>query len=351
MSGLSALDLMKDNETKRCLMRIPSLLMTLCVLALPPARAADTAVPARDDKEAIRKGLAYVEGKSLSWLRQKKCASCHHVPMMVWVQRDARQRGFAIDEKGLEEATNFLLAADNRAGIVPNPGEPERGGNPFSLLAALTTLAFHDSGKVPEAASQQTLKKATTHILAKQEPDGSWKRFEGRPPIFPLQEPTTLLAAYVVELDLKATTDAAAKAAKARQWLAANSKGENPQDLSWRIIFGHERNPSVAQLLHRQHADGGWSQTKEMTSDAYATGQAIYSLVSRGGISPSAPAILKARDFLIKTQKPDGSWPMTSRPPNNGAGKTGAGNLEPITVSASAWAVLGVLQCTPPSPP
>ncbi|MBI1915048.1 MAG: hypothetical protein HYS12_09975 [Planctomycetes bacterium] len=90
--------------------------------------------------------------------------------------------------------------------------------------------------------------------------------------------------------------------------------------------------------------------TLEMASDAYATGQAIYALVSRGGIDRSDPAIVRARDFLLKTQKPDGSWPMTSRPPNSGAGKRGAGNLEPITVAGSAWAVLGLLQRTPPPP-
>jgi hypothetical protein len=38
---------------------------------------------------------------------------------------------------------------------------------------------------------------------------------------------------------------------------------------------------------------------------------------------------------------------MTSRPPNNDNGKAGAGNLEPITVAGSAWAVLGLLQCVP----
>jgi hypothetical protein len=79
-------------------MPVPSMSMILCVLiSLPSARAAEPPVKPRNEKGAIRKGLAYVEGKSLAWLRQKKCASCHHVPMMVWVQRDARQRGFAID--------------------------------------------------------------------------------------------------------------------------------------------------------------------------------------------------------------------------------------------------------------
>ena len=67
----------------------------------------------------------------------------------------------------------------------------------------------------------------------------------------------------------------------------------------------------------------------------------------RGGIDRGAPTIVKAREFLLKTQKLDGSWPMTSRPPNCGAGKEGTGDLEPITVAASAWALVGLLQCTP----
>jgi hypothetical protein len=288
------------------------------VVSLSSARAQ---APAKqpDEPEAIRKGLAYLEDKALNWLRQRKCASCHHLPMMVWAQRDARQRGFKIDEKGLQEATDFLLAADNRAGILPKPGDPERAGNSFSLLAAYTILAFRDGGKEPEAAAKEIMKKAAAHIIAKQENDGSWKRFEGRPPIFPLQEATTLLAAHVLEPVPKADTEATAKSAKIRQWLTANARGENQQDLCWRVLIGHERQASVEQLLKRQNPDGGWSQTKEMASDACATGQAIYALLSRGGIDQSAPAILKARDFLLKTQKSDGSWPMTARPPNSGA--------------------------------
>src|SRR5262249_48891413 len=74
------------SEIERCFMRVPSLTMILCVLiALPATRAAEPPARPRDEREAIRTGLAYVEGKSLNWLRERKCASCHHVPMMVWV--------------------------------------------------------------------------------------------------------------------------------------------------------------------------------------------------------------------------------------------------------------------------
>jgi hypothetical protein len=106
-----------------------------------------------EENEALRKGLAFVETKGLAWLRERKCASCHHVAQMVWAQRDARARGLAIDEKGLAEATEFLLAADNRARIVPNPDDPPRAGNPYSLLAAYTVLAFREGGKEAEPAA------------------------------------------------------------------------------------------------------------------------------------------------------------------------------------------------------
>jgi squalene-hopene cyclase-like protein len=335
----------KSNQ--RFAMHSGSIAVLAITLALSSVQAADKPAKEPDEQEAVRRGLAYVEGKSMAWLRQRKCASCHHVPMMVWAQRDARLRGFKIDDKAMQEATDFLLAADNRGNVVPSPAEPERPGNPFSLMSAYTILAFRDGGKSPEPAAQEIMKKAAAHVLAKQQADGSWKRFEGRAPIMDLQEPATLLAAHVLDPQPKAGSDAAAKAARLREWLTANSKGESQTALSWRIMLGHERKASVELLLKRQNADGGWSQVKEMASDAYATGQAMYALLSRGGVDRNAPAIIKARDFLLKTQKPDGSWAMTSRPPNNGAGKTGAGNLEPITVAGSAWAVLGLLQRLP----
>src|SRR5262245_34271414 len=133
---------------------------SIVVLLLISSRAAladDPPAEARDEQTAIRKGLAYVETKSLTWLHERNCASCHHVPMMVWAQREARERGFPIDEAGLQEATDFMLAADNRANVVPNPGDADRPGNPYSLLAVLTTLAFRESGGAPTAAAQEIL--------------------------------------------------------------------------------------------------------------------------------------------------------------------------------------------------
>jgi hypothetical protein len=58
--------------------------------------------------------------------------------------------------------------------------------------------------------------------------------------------------------------------------------------------------------------------------------------------SPTKPVIARGQDFLIKTQREDGSWPMTSRPTKLGG--EGSKSLIPITGAGSAWAVLGLVR-------
>jgi N-acyl-D-amino-acid deacylase len=121
----------------------------------------------------------------------------------------------------------------------------------------------------------------------------------------------------------------------------------------------------IQKILASQRLDGGWSQTPEMPSDAYATGQTLYAL-TRAGVKPNPPrprafgcsfmvmpeggfaafsvdgeALGRATFFLQRAQSVDGSWPVTSRPapPSNKP----AGDLRPITHAATAWAVLGLL--------
>jgi hypothetical protein len=103
-----------------------------------------------------------------------------------------------------------------------------------------------------------------------------------------------------------------------------------------------EWQPLVQLIKERQNADGGWSQSKDMASDAWATGQALYAL-AQAGIKPDDPVIQRARAFLIRTQRLDGSWPMTSRPLK--PGDRGCKSLVPITCAGSAWAVLGMVRC------
>ena len=85
-----------------------------------------------------------------------------------------------------------------------------------------------------------------------------------------------------------------------------------------------------------------------MTSDAFATGQTLY-VLALAGYTAEQPAIQRAIHFLVPTQKPDGSWPMTSR--STPDGKPGSAKLlTPITCAAASWATLGLARLAPKRP-
>ncbi len=72
--------------------------------------------------------------------------------------------------------------------------------------------------------------------------------------------------------------------------------------------------PEVKTLLRAQHADGGWSQTAHLGSDAYATATTLYALHELGTPASDA-AYRRGAEYLLKTQLEDGSWHVKSRAP------------------------------------
>jgi squalene cyclase len=101
---------------------------------------------------------------------------------------------------------------------------------------------------------------------------------------------------------------------------------------------------AAAWLCEHQKEDGGWAQTPGAPSDAHGTGQAVFALHA-SGVPSDDPAIQRARAFLTKTQAPDGSWPMGSRP--NCPGKCPESKLEPITTTGTAWGALALARTEP----
>ena len=66
-------------------------------------------------------------------------------------------------------------------------------------------------------------------------------------------------------------------------------------------------------LVAEQRADGGWAQLPSLTSDAYATGQALVALADSGAVPTSHAAYARGVQFLLRTQFADGSWFVKSR--------------------------------------
>lgn len=320
----------------------------------PAAPAATKDAAAQAPVESVKRSLAFLQDKGGWWMREKKCASCHHVPMTIWTFQDAKDRGYAVNEQLLAEMLTWTTATDNAAKLLNS--EPlknkEPGKNKMQMGSVFLALGLNAR---PQSAPEATawLTRFNAHAADAQEADGCYVGPDGRPPIFDSKEVATLLVATA--LSPRGSTATSAPRDKAAEWLKTNKAGANPQFLVFRILLAdrlarpkEEMQADAQALLKLQNGDGGFSQTKELGSDAYATGQVIYALALAGSSAAEEP-ISRAQAFLVKTQASDGSWPMTSRPAKPGG--EGAKDLAPITYAATAWATIGLVRSLPEQKP
>src|SRR5262249_18018623 len=87
----------------------------LVLVALAPALPA--AEP--DARKAIDNGLKFLTEEAVAWKAERKCSSCHHVPMTIWALNEAKGRGYAVDEKALAELTAWVNAKDDPGKVNP----------------------------------------------------------------------------------------------------------------------------------------------------------------------------------------------------------------------------------------
>jgi squalene cyclase len=107
--------------------------------------------------------------------------------------------------------------------------------------------------------------------------------------------------------------------ARSTAWLAAEkavtTEDRNMQllGLFWAGRGAAERERLAKVILAKQRADGGWAQSDDLQTDAYATGSSLFALAEAGGITRDHPAYKKGVAYLLSSQRPDGSWYVKSR--------------------------------------
>jgi hypothetical protein len=111
----------------------------------------------------------------------------------------------------------------------------------------------------------------------------------------------------------------------------------------WAKMHDRVRETRVRELIGQQRPDGGWSQTPYLASDAYATGQVLFTLHELG--VPADPAFQRGVDYLLRTQQDDGTWYVKSRAmkiqPYFESGFP-YGHDQWISSAASAWAAMAL---------
>lgn len=311
------------------------------------AKGQDLPAKSADVSTTIDRGLAFLAKDALAWKDTHNCVSCHHAGLVIWSLREAKLRGHAVDEPVLAEMTKWVAESGNGKTGLPRPAGRPKAYNAKAIWLALSL----EADPAPDAVAQKGLKLLLETVRTDQTDTGAWSSWpETRPPIFGDSDESVTALATLALLPAAAAGDDAAKAVRDKgvRWLSETKPVDDPQTVAMRLVLwkrlgrpAEEWKPLFERIKERQNADGGWSQAKDMASDAWATGQALYAL-AHAGIKPDDPMIARAHAFLIKTQRDDGSWPMTSRPVKPGG--EGSKNQIPITGAGSAWGVLGLVR-------
>lgn len=292
----------------------------------------------------IDRGLAFLAKDAIAWKTEHNCSSCHHASLVVWAMSEGKRRGHAVDEAVLADMTTWIASAGEGRTGVPRPEKIPRA---FNEKAVHYSLGLESIGEL-DPMQQEALALLLTTVKSDQLENGSWAAWtDTRPPIFGYSDERATLMATLALLPAAATDEAATAARdKALAWLTATAPEDDPQCTAWRLVLwkrlgrtAEQLAPLIQKIRDRQRDDGGWSQTPEMASDAWATGQALYALAETG-IARDDPAVARGHEFLAKTQREDGGWTMTSRPTRPGG--EGSTSLIPITGGGSAWAVIGL---------
>jgi hypothetical protein len=295
--------------------------------------------------------VAFLVRDAQKWKADHNCVSCHHGALTVWAMAEVRRSGRAVDEPALDDFITWSLEAGEGKTSVPRPEGRPKAFNSKALAFALGLGAVGN----PDEAIKAGIAKLMETVKGDQAEDGSWVAWpETRPPIFGPSDDSVTAMGTLAMITAAEGGDESAKVYRDKgvAWLTRTPTDDDPQSVAMRIVVfqrsgrsTEEIAPLVESIKRRQKEDGGWSQSADMGSDAWATGQALLAL-SIAGLKSEDPVIARGREFLVRTQKEDGSWEMASRPikyldPNKPDGKP-SGNLVPITGAGSAWGVLGL---------
>ena len=313
------------------------------VLADPPAN------PVRD---AAQKSLALLQKSAAEYTVQKKCFSCHHQAMPVLAMTTAKARGFAIDDKEIARQLKFTadFLEKNRENYEMGKGQ---GGQADTAGYALLTL--HAGGWKADATTSAVIE----YLLLRDKNRDFWQATSQRPP----SEASALTTTFVALSALKnygpesKKEDMERRLEKVGNWL----KKVTLKDTEDRVFHLHALKVLGAddkyllaaseELIKKQRKDGGWAQIDKLDSDAYATGSVLVALHQTAGLNMKDDVYQRGVQFLLKTQRPDGSWHVQSRSrPFQTYFESGFphGKDQWISCSATSWATMAlVLTCEP----
>ena len=264
-------------------------------------------------RAAVDRSLPVLQRIDIPFIKKTGCVSCHHNTLVSVAVDAATRNGYRVDDRLVEEQRRIIAAYLESWRERTLQNIPIAGGVDTVSYLLLGTRA---AGQPPDNATDAQ----AVFLRRRQLSDGHWAVQTIRPPIESNDIEVTAVSMRALQLYAPQTQRQEFQRAveRARDWLERATASATEEHafrvlgLSWAgarpaLIAGAAR-----ELLAVQQIDGGWAQLPAMTSDAYATGEALVAL-QHAGVGMDNPAFRRGVEFLLRTQLDDGSWYVQSR--------------------------------------
>jgi ankyrin repeat protein len=314
-----------------------------------------SAAPAASPRAAVERVLPLLQQTDVTFLKKSGCVSCHNNTLAAMTVATARNRGLHIDEE----------TAHRQAQAIADylDGWRERALQGIAIPGDADTVSYILLGLSAENYPATDATEAMARLLRRQQrPNGQWRIFAHRPPLEASDIQVTAASMRSLQIYAPPTDRAAFQQAveRASAWLA-QAQPRTTEDRAFQLLgLGWVKSGKGAiqkaarSLVAEQRPDGGWAQLPTLTSDAYATGQALVALEQSGAIAASDPVYKRGVQFLLNTQLEDGSWYVKARAlviqPYFESGFP-HGHDQFISVAASNWAAMALALAIPTPDP
>ena len=265
-------------------------------------------------RTAVERSLPLLQEIDVAFVQHTGCVSCHHNTVVAMAVAAARANGYAVNDvtakKQLATIGEYLESWRERT--IQNSFIAGQADTISYVMLGLAVEHYP-----PDAATDAQ----AIWLKRRQTADGHWPISTIRPPIESNDIEVTALSLRALQAFAPPAQRAEYQKAvdRARAWLATARATDTEErafrllGLSWAGAPNVRVREAARDLLGGQRADGGWAQKAAMTSDAYATGEALVALRESRSVERTSPAYRKGVEFLLRTQFEDGTWFVESR--------------------------------------
>jgi len=297
--------------------------------------------------DALTKSIALLQRVNSKFMDTGGCVSCHAQNLTSMAVQAARANGVQVDEAvaaGQAKTVRLSWAALEQPLLqrIDTPGGTDDVEYSLFQMAA-------DGVKADRAIDAMIY-----NLAGRQAKEGNWHNgpFGNRAPMEDGDFSRTAMAIRCLRVygPPSRKTEFDRRVESAAAWLkAANplSTEEHNMQLLGLVWAGRDLKrlqDQLDNLISLQRGDGGWSQTPGLASDAYATGQVLFTLHELG-VPANDRAHRRGAEYLLRTQLNDGSWHVMSRAvkfqPYFESGFP-HGQDQWISAAGTAWASMGL---------